>query len=239
MDPGIDQAVERARTGDASAFDAIVLEYGTPLVRFLCGVLGGDVHAAHDVAQEAFLAAWRALPQLRDPRLLRSWIYRVAYHRAVSWLRRRGPQGSPFRYLEGDELAGAAAVAAAEPAPGDGAAGAAVTPRLREALAALPPTYAAAVTLYYFQGLGTSEAAEALGVTRSTVKMRLHRARLVLRKTLLGATAAPRKPARKRAGKTGAPARPMTESPAPAAASAPPPPSARARKQAATPRRTP
>jgi len=236
VDPGIEQAVERARRGDASAFDAIVLEYGTPLVRFLCGVLGGDVHAAHDVAQEAFLAAWRALPQLRDPRLLRSWIYRVAYHRAISWLRRRGPQGSPFRYLEADDLPEERAIDVAAPAPENGSEGP-VTPRLRAALAALPPTYAAAVTLYYFQGLGTSEAAEALGVTRSTVKMRLHRARVVLRRTLLPGADAPRKAARKRASRAGGAGAALTDSATPAAA--PPPTPARTRKPATPPRRSP
>jgi RNA polymerase sigma-70 factor (ECF subfamily) len=206
VDPGLEQAVERARKGDASAFDAIVLEYGTPLVRFLCGVLAGDVHAAHDVAQDAFLAAWRALPRLEEPRLLRAWIYRVAYHRAITWLRRRGPRGNPFRFLDSEGMPASASIPsgderespprAGEPSP--------VTPRLRAALSALPPTYAAAVSLYYFQGLGTDETAQALGVTRSTVKMRLHRARTVLRRTLLAPEGAkeagePARPAKRRA----------------------------------------
>jgi RNA polymerase sigma-70 factor (ECF subfamily) len=199
VDPGIEQAVERASKGDAEAFDVIVREYGSSLVRFLAGVLAGDVHAAHDVAQDAFLAAWRALPSLEHPRLLRAWIYRVAYNRAISWLRRRGPRGTPFVALERDASGGPEAVARHEP---EGSSS--VTPRLRAALSALPPPYAAAVTLYYFQGLGTIETAEALGVSRSTVKMRLHRARTVLRKTLLPKPAppAPAKPSGARPKRT-------------------------------------
>jgi RNA polymerase sigma-70 factor (ECF subfamily) len=184
VDPATAEWVAKAREGDAAAFDRIVRTYASPLVRFTTSVLGGDLHAAHDVVQDAFLVAWRTLPSLVEPRFFRAWLYRVAYHRAISWLRRRGPHGSPFHALGTDAQGGEPSPCrgwgiSTSPDPTDE-----VTPRLHAALSALPLRYAAPISLYYFQGLGTRETAEALGLSRATVKMRLLRGRSILRHKL-------------------------------------------------------
>ncbi len=153
-------SIERARRGDLAAFDEIVLAFHAPLLRFTGMVLGGDIHSAHDVVQDTFVALWTALPTLAEPRFVQAWLYRVAYRRAVSWMRRRGPGGRPFKgySVEGEELAeperggpprtwnvGGAWLPSAEAAP-----------RLKAALGSLPAVYAAPLTLYYLEGLEPS-----------------------------------------------------------------------------------
>lgn len=116
MQPSLEDAVERARRGDPHAFETIVEVYGTPLCRFVARIIGGDGHAAHDVVQEAFVAAWRALPRLSNPAHLKAWLFQVAYRHAVTWLRRhRGPRGDWVVGLSDD----ARRVADARSAPAD------------------------------------------------------------------------------------------------------------------------
>lgn len=189
MNGSLLSSIERARRGDRAAFDEIVLAFHAPLIRFTGMVLGGDVHTAHDVVQESFVALLAALPTLSEPRYVQAWLYRVAYRRAVSWARRKGPGGRPFCDYspEGDELV----------VPPSGAPGRTwnvggawvpsedVTPRLRAALRSLPALYAAPLTLYYLESLDLEETALLLGLPVSTLKMRLQRGRKLLRTRVL------------------------------------------------------
>ena len=185
MDPSLVHAVERSRDGDTGAFRALVEALGPQLVRFTATLLGGDIHAAHDIVQETFLAAWRSLPRLSDPAQLHGWLHRVAYHHAVSWIRRRGPGGEAFHGLEPEDalrepplprtwLLGAFETTSEEAAP-----------RLRAVLATLPPRYVAPLTLFYLEGMDARTTADLLGLPLTTVKMRLHRGRSLLRERLL------------------------------------------------------
>ena len=185
MDPSLVDAVERSRDGDTGAFAALVEALGPQLFRVTAALLGGDVHAANDIVQETFLAAWRSLPHLTEPAQLHGWLHRVAYHHAVTWIRRRGPGGAAFHGLEPDE-------ARREPqiprtwAFGVGEATAdEAAPRIREALSALPPRYVAPLTLFYLEGLDIRTTAHVLGIPLTTVKMRLHRGRTLLKERLL------------------------------------------------------
>ena len=195
MNPSFDASVERARLGDRRAFGDVVETMIDPLVRFAVTVMRGDVHAAHDVVQETFLEAWRQLPDLEEPQFLRAWLYRVAHRRAITWLRRRGPKGTPFlamddpRVEQGDALVGPRGPDPDGLLEGDGIAadskrnGAA--PRLHAAMGSLPEIYLAPLTLFYFEGLCMRETARVLAVSVPTLKMRLFRGRTMLRRRLL------------------------------------------------------
>jgi RNA polymerase sigma-70 factor (ECF subfamily) len=188
VDPSLLQNVDRARHGDTAAFDAVVREFEAPLVRFVAAVLAGDVHAANDVVQDVFVAAWRALPGLSDPEHLAGWLYRVAYRRAVSRRRRRGPRGLHILDLETVRPDGATHAdhcVAREATPAEACATAEVLPHLRAVLGRMPPRYAAPLTLHHLEGLGLRETARLLGLAVPTVKMRLFRARRLLRARLL------------------------------------------------------
>jgi RNA polymerase sigma-70 factor (ECF subfamily) len=203
VQPSLADAVEKARQGDAAAFDEVVRAYGTPLLRFVVRLVGGDLHAANDIVQEAFVAAWRALPRLSEPRFLRAWLFQVAYRHAITWMRRRqGPRGQPFlALLDGaDDCPGPRR---ADPAdPPDPAArtwrldgrlhtSEDVAPPLHAALASLPSHYLAPLTLFYLEGMAAREAAEVLGLPVSTFKMRLHRGRALLKRRLLARLSRP------------------------------------------------
>ncbi len=189
MTGSLASSIERARRGDADAFDELVRALHAPLVRFTAAILGGDVHSAHDVVQEALVALWGALPTLAEPRFVRAWCYRVAYRRAVSWLRRRGPGGRPFGHLtpDGEEPPGPDATPSARTWNLGGAwlPSEEATPRLRAALGSLPALYAAPLTLYYLESLDLRETASLLGLSVTTLKMRLHRGRELLRTRVL------------------------------------------------------
>jgi RNA polymerase sigma-70 factor (ECF subfamily) len=178
-------AVERCRGGDPAAFRAVAEALASPLVRFVSGLLGGDVDGAHDVAQEALIAAWRRLPRLSDPATLRAWVFQVAYHQAMSWMRRRGPGGARFQVLDDEPLV-------PEPGPdrtwnvlGEPFSSEEMAPRLRSALASLPARYGAPLILHHLEGLPARTCAEALGLSVGTLKMRLMRARTLLRRRFL------------------------------------------------------
>ncbi len=189
MDEALVDAIGRAQRGDATAFDEVVRAYATPLVRFTVRLLGGDVHAAHDVVQETFVATWRALPRLTEPRFLRAWLYQVAYHRAISWIRRRGPFLDMQAGLDPDgptrELPVPERVGRQWNVGGTWRSSDEVESPLYEALATLPPRYAAPITLFYLEGVPAEDVAKQLGLAFSTFKMRLHRGRGLLRTRIL------------------------------------------------------
>jgi len=136
------------------------------------------------VAQDVFVQAWHALDHIESAAHLRRWCFRVARCRAITWLRKRGPPGHPMESLDvvrdddtypdfpATELPTTSPVA-----PG-------LESSLRRALRLLPARYAAPLTLHYVQGCTTRETAELLGLRRTTVKMRLHRAREFLRREI-------------------------------------------------------
>lgn len=159
----------RARAGDAAAFRALVERHqGRALA--LARRLLRDEAEAEEVAQDAFLRAWSALPGFRAESSFGTWLHRIVYRRALDRLdslqaRRRHEADAPSWPEEG-----------ARPAA-DGAG----EQRVRRLVDALPAAQRAAVTLYYFEDRSVQEAARVLGMHESTVKTHLHRARAALR----------------------------------------------------------
>ena len=184
MDPRFEEALRRARSGDPRAFRRLADHLGPELIRYLTSFLHGDVHAAHDVAQDVLVQAWHALESIEDAGHLRRWCFRVARCRAITWIRRRGPPGRPMESLDvvRDDDTRRDLPATEHPAPCRPEAG--LEGSLRRALRLLPAGYAAPLTLHYVQGCTTRETAELLGLNRTTVKMRLHRARAFLRREI-------------------------------------------------------
>lgn len=155
--------------------------------RFSRTVCGGPAEA-EDVMQEALLKTFRHVRRIRDPYAFRTWLYRTV--RNACLMRRRRKVGEPERVLSLDDVLPSVDADTApdrsqrERDPEALALNAALRRRLRKALHALPPSYRAIVFLREMEGLSTKEAADVLKVSESNVKMRLHRARLFLRKEL-------------------------------------------------------
>ncbi|MFW5418800.1 RNA polymerase sigma factor [Nocardiopsis sp. CNT-189] len=167
---GIPEAslVERAQDGDTAAFEALVRTHQHAVYRMALRTLRDEAEAA-DAAQEAFITAWRRLPDLRDVRTFRAWLLRITARRALNLLRSRRP-GIPLGEAGADP-----------PDPDPGPAGRAAAAGLREALevalAGLPPPQRTCWLLREMEGLGYEEIADIVGATPTAVRGRIHRAR--------------------------------------------------------------
>lgn len=173
------ELVRRASAGDGAAFEALVLRYETPLRKLVYGyVLNWEV--AEDVAQDAFLLAYRKLGDLGESAAFKSWLYRIAINRAHDELRRAARWRLRLDRNVGDE-------ALAE-LPAAGAESAVESRLLRRALvrelARLPKSQRAAVVLKDVVGMKYVEIAECLGCPIGTAQIRVHRGRQKLRRRL-------------------------------------------------------
>ena len=172
--------VGRARAGDLDAFNELVVHYQDHLVGLAMHITG-DVEAAHDAAQEAFIRAYRNLAAFRGTSF-RAWLVRIAVNASTDVLRlrkRRPSEPYPEREDEAWEPpAGASADPEAE------AVRRARTRVLSAALGALPEGQRAAIVLYDVEGYDYPEIARITGVSLGTVKSRIHRGRLAMRERL-------------------------------------------------------
>ncbi len=172
------ELVARAQEGDRAAFAALVRAHQDE-VYTLARRLVGDPHLASDVAQEAMIRAWRALPKFRGDSRLSTWLYRITVN--TSWTHRaraRRHRGVPL-----DEHYD---IAAPEDQDHPVFAGEMLElrARLREALDRLPDGQRQVVVLKEIHGWSHSEIAEATGISVTAAKVRLHRARARLARDL-------------------------------------------------------
>ena len=165
------ELVARSRRHDAEAFGALVerhqrLVFGVALAR--CQ----DPALAEDVAQEAFVAAWRDLDRLRDGERVGSWVAGIARNLAANAARQRARRAETPP--PADELA-------AVPTPQDEALAREDRELLQRALADMPEAHRETLVLYYMEGQSISAIADALGIREDLVKQRLSRGRKALR----------------------------------------------------------
>lgn len=142
----------------------------------------GNQEDAADVAQEAFLAAWRGLPSFRGEAGFATWLYRLTANAAIDHLRRTRRQRNEASL--NDEALGLNAVDAA-PTPQERAEGEALREAVRWGMGELSRDHRQVLELREYQELSYEEIAGQLGVDLGTVKSRLSRARGALRKILL------------------------------------------------------
>jgi RNA polymerase sigma-70 factor (ECF subfamily) len=167
--------VERVLAGDTAAFEGIVRRWQRPLVNMAYRFCR-DRSRAEEMAQEAFLRAYRKLSYWRSDAPFSAWLFALAANLYRSELRRIPMRTVPLEDIAepSDPRDQSSAVDAEERAEA-----------VRRAVSLLPPKYRDAVILYYFHGQDVSAAAESLGMTGGTLKSRLFRARELLRGKLL------------------------------------------------------
>lgn len=175
------ELVRRASAGDGSAFEALVLRYEIPLRKLVYGYVL-DWELAEDVAQDAFLLAYRKLDSLGESAAFKSWLYRIAINRAHDELRR----AARWR-LRMDRNVRDEALAELPAAGAESAVEARVLRRaLVRGLARLSKTQRTAVVLKDVVGMKYVEIAELLDCPTGTVQIRVHRGRRRLRRLLAG-----------------------------------------------------
>lgn len=172
------ELVSRAKQGDRAAFAALVRAHQDE-VYTLARRLVGDPHLASDVAQEALIRAWRALPRFRGDAQLSTWLYRITVNTAWTHKKRAARQ----RALSIDEQFGLAAPYDASH-PEVAGETLELRGRLRAALDLLPPSQRKVVVLKDVYGWSHNEIAETLGISVTAAKVRLHRARARLAREL-------------------------------------------------------
>jgi len=166
--------VERVLAGDISAFEGIVRRWEGPIIN-LAYRFFRDRGRAEELAQEAFLRAFRGLAKWRKEAAFSTWLFALATNLCRSEFRRLPPRIVPL-----DDIP--------EPSdarPQDG--GLADEDRdrtVRDAVFALPAKYRDVLVLFYFHDMDISAAAQSLGLPDGTIKARLSRGRELLRRKL-------------------------------------------------------
>jgi RNA polymerase sigma-70 factor (ECF subfamily) len=168
------QDAARVLAGDAAAFEGIVRRWQSPLIN-LAYRFCRDRGRAEEMAQEAFLRAFRNLGSWRQESVFSTWLFALATNLYCTELRRHPPVTLPF-----DEVH-----EPADPHAVDGG----LTERnqnaaIHHAVQSLPPKYREVLTLYYFHEMDVPSAARSLGLPEGTVKAHLFRARNLLRNKL-------------------------------------------------------
>jgi len=176
-----DRWVKECREGDAQAFDRLTLKY-QDRVYTLAYRLTGSADDALDVAQDAFLKAFRSLAGFQGASRFYTWLYRIVVNTAMSWRRAGASRPRPLSLGEGDE--GGPAVVSSDPDPSEAAQSAEVSRIVGEEIAGLDVEHRAILVLREVEGKDYDEIAGILDCPRGTVKSRLHRARRLLRDRL-------------------------------------------------------
>ena len=183
--------IARSQRGDVDAFNQLVLHYQQAVFTVVMRMLG-DRDIAADVAQETFLAAYRAMPSFRGGASFRAWLLRIASNQACDHRRRahRHPADSLESLTDEDEPASAAILSSlVETAQEANPEEALLTQELQDiiqlGIEKLPLEQRVAVVLCDIQGLSYEEIAEATATTLGTVRSRIARGRTRLRAYLL------------------------------------------------------
>ena len=189
----IDQLlVERVQRGDKKAFELLVIKYQRKLMR-LVSRLVRDQAEAEDVVQEAFIKAYRALPQFRGESAFYTWLYRIGINTAKNYLvtqGRRAPTSTETNAEEAETFDDAEQLRDIN-TPESMLATKQIASTVNIAMESLPEELRVAISLREIEGLSYDEIAEAMGCPIGTVRSRIFRAREAIAeklRPLLGTT---------------------------------------------------
>jgi RNA polymerase sigma-70 factor (ECF subfamily) len=172
------QLVERVQRGDKQAFDLLVAKYQRKLFRLLSRLIR-DSAEIEDVAQEAFIKAYRALPNFRGESAFYTWLYRIAINTAKNALasRQRNPVDFELDRHDPDESPELQARMKDTATPEAMAMTEEIRATVNAAIAALPEDLRTAIVLRELEGLSYEEIAETMDCPVGTVRSRIFRAR--------------------------------------------------------------
>lgn len=165
-----------AQKGDSDAFSTLVELYSRPVFN-LCYRMLGNSGDAEDAAQETFMRAYRAIRRYDNNRKFSTWVLSIASHYCIDQMRKKrlntfSMDAMPYVSISDND-----------PGPEKRLIMEQRHVRVQELLTKLKPRDKAAVVMRYWYGLSYEEIAEALGLTNSAVKSRLHRARKIMANT--------------------------------------------------------
>jgi RNA polymerase sigma-70 factor (ECF subfamily) len=177
------EAVRRVQAGDTEAFEPLVEKYKRKVFRLAYQVLR-DQEEALDVAQEAFVKAFRALPAFKGDSAFYTWLFRITMNVALDRKRQRATRAKSLGAEDVPPEEWERTATSTDPDPEDVATGAERRERIRKGLDSLSEHHRAIIILSDIEGLQYREIAEVLGIPMGTVMSRLHHARKRLREVL-------------------------------------------------------
>ena len=182
-----EQVVARVLAGETALFEILMRRYNQRLFRVSRSILGNDAEA-EDVTQDAYVRAYTHLDQFEGRAKFSTWLTKIAVHEAMARLRSRQ------RLVEIDAASESMEVGmnleSKTPSPEQEVLNRTMRIVLEGAVVRLPETYRSVFMLREVEGLTTSEAAECLDLSEEAVKVRLHRARSMMRKYIYAETGA-------------------------------------------------
>lgn len=180
-----EKLVVAALLGDIAAFDVLVLRYRSAVLAAVSRQISRR-ELAEDICQEAFLLAFKALPQLADRSRFPAWLHAIARRQAIRHSRgdaRASHSPLDELILEHSVVLGQSGWDALERKEAQ--------EWVRQAMATLPEEFQLVLTLRYWSEMPLERISSFLGLPLSTVKWRLHRARALMRERLTAALAEP------------------------------------------------
>jgi RNA polymerase sigma-70 factor (ECF subfamily) len=172
------QLVERAQRGDKHAFELLVAKYQRKLIRLLSRFIR-DTTEVEDVAQEAFIKAYRALPNFRGESAFYTWLYRIGINTAKNYLvamGRRAPTSTSMDAEEAEDL-GETELLQDLNTPENEMMSRQVADTVNQTLDKLPDDLRTAISLREMEGLSYEEIAAVMNCPIGTVRSRIFRAR--------------------------------------------------------------
>lgn len=171
------QLIYRAQRGDPAAFEALVQQHA-PYVYNLALRMLSDPHEAEDMAQEAFLRAWRSLPKFQMKAQFSTWLYRIVTNLCYNRLPKLKRE---LEALETNEVIDL-------PSHHPSALSVVLTTELQQylyqAIENLPDSYRLLISLRHLQGMSYADIAKTTGLPLGTVKTGIYRARQQLKEAL-------------------------------------------------------
>ena len=164
--------VTRAQRGDRAAFGLLAAEIATRFLAVSRRILR-DIDLAEDATQQALVAIWRDLPQLRDPARFDAWSYRLLVRACYAEGRRTRAWSPNLRILPADE-----------PSESGGLDAVVHRDQLETAIRRLSVDHRSVLVLRYYADLPLEQVAQVLGVPLGTVNSRLHHAMRAMRAAL-------------------------------------------------------
>ena len=180
-----EEVVARVLAGETGMFEIVMRRHNQRLYRVARAILRNDGEA-EDVMQDAYVRAYEHLDQFAGRARFSTWLTRIAVHEALARQHREN------RFQELEPMDRFASVA---PSPEQQASNSEIRRLLEEAVEKLPDAYRTIFMLRDVEEMSTSDAADVLEITEDNVKVRLHRARALLRRSLYARAGMERKEA--------------------------------------------
>ena len=178
------ELVQRVQAGDKKAFDLLIIKYQQRIVHVITGFVHDPVEA-QDVAQEAFIKAYRSIPNFRGDSAFYTWLYRIAINTAKNYLTAaaRRPPRMDVDAMDATNFYDAPELKEFE-TPESRLMSDELEQAIHQTIEGLPEDTATAIRLREFDGMSYEEIAQAMDCPIGTVRSRIFRAREVIDKQI-------------------------------------------------------